>query len=315
MLLHPGLASHLSLDWSHERVGAFLRALAARTRLIRYDLPGTGTADQRWSGFDLERELSTMARVLDASGEPFVALFGRNMSAPISAAFAALHPERVSHLILFGTSFPLLATPECPDGVAPDLADAMERLVLAEWGVGSTAVTHLMLPDATPNEAAAYADYQRTTSSGEAVAAMIREHSRIDVTDLLDRIQAPTLVMHRRDDRTVSLTAARRTAERIPGARFRVLPGSANLPFYGDQSSVIDEIFAFLDPRSSRLTSREIDILTAAAEGRSNRDIAAVLHLSPHTVARHLANIFLKLDVSSRSGAIAAARRAGVLPD
>jgi ATP/maltotriose-dependent transcriptional regulator MalT len=55
----------------------------------------------------------------------------------------------------------------------------------------------------------------------------------------------------------------------------------------------------------SPLTDREIEVLRLIAAGSTNREIAAELHLSPHTVGRHLSNIFTKIDVSSRAAATA----------
>jgi DNA-binding NarL/FixJ family response regulator len=56
---------------------------------------------------------------------------------------------------------------------------------------------------------------------------------------------------------------------------------------------------------SSPLTDRELDVLKRVACGGSNRQIAAALGISEHTVARHLANIFNKLGVASRTAASA----------
>jgi DNA-binding NarL/FixJ family response regulator len=55
--------------------------------------------------------------------------------------------------------------------------------------------------------------------------------------------------------------------------------------------------------RPAGLTSREVEVLRLVAAGRSNREISAELVISEHTVARHLQNIFAKLDVSSRTAA------------
>jgi DNA-binding CsgD family transcriptional regulator len=60
------------------------------------------------------------------------------------------------------------------------------------------------------------------------------------------------------------------------------------------------------------LTAREAEVLRLVAAGRSNREIAAALVISEHTVARHLQNMFAKLDVSSRSGATAFAFEHGL---
>jgi DNA-binding CsgD family transcriptional regulator len=68
----------------------------------------------------------------------------------------------------------------------------------------------------------------------------------------------------------------------------------------------VERVAALLVPeyRSSHgLTSRELDVLRLVASGRSNKQIAAELVISEHTVARHVQNIFVKLDVSSRTAA------------
>jgi len=60
------------------------------------------------------------------------------------------------------------------------------------------------------------------------------------------------------------------------------------------------------------LTTREAEVLRLVAAGKSNRAIAAELVISEHTVARHLQNIYAKLDVSSRSAATAFAFKHGL---
>ncbi len=51
------------------------------------------------------------------------------------------------------------------------------------------------------------------------------------------------------------------------------------------------------------LTPREFEVLRLVAAGKSNREIASILVISEHTVARHVQNIYAKLDVSSRAAA------------
>jgi DNA-binding CsgD family transcriptional regulator len=61
------------------------------------------------------------------------------------------------------------------------------------------------------------------------------------------------------------------------------------------------------------LTYREMEVLQLVADGRSERDIADTLFIGPSTVRTHLTSIFAKLDVNSRTAAVAAARRRGIL--
>jgi DNA-binding NarL/FixJ family response regulator len=51
------------------------------------------------------------------------------------------------------------------------------------------------------------------------------------------------------------------------------------------------------------LTEREVEVLRCVAAGKTNRRIAQQLHISEKTVARHLSNIFTKLDLESRTAA------------
>jgi ATP/maltotriose-dependent transcriptional regulator MalT len=61
------------------------------------------------------------------------------------------------------------------------------------------------------------------------------------------------------------------------------------------------------------LTARELDVLALVADGLSNRDIAARLAISDHTVKFHLASIFGKLGVSTRTEAVQRGLRLGVI--
>lgn len=63
----------------------------------------------------------------------------------------------------------------------------------------------------------------------------------------------------------------------------------------------------------SQLTDREREVLCLLASGRTDRKIAESLTISPRTVNRHMSNIFVKLDVSSRAAAAAHAVRSGLI--
>jgi len=60
------------------------------------------------------------------------------------------------------------------------------------------------------------------------------------------------------------------------------------------------------------LTARERDVLALLASGKTNRQIGETLHISEHTVARHVSNLFNKLAVSSRTAAVAYAHKHGL---
>jgi DNA-binding CsgD family transcriptional regulator len=98
---------------------------------------------------------------------------------------------------------------------------------------------------------------------------------------------------------TMELEAARAAFERL-GAR----PDVAR----------VDALAAGAGPESMHgLSQRELEVLRLVAEGLSNREIAAKLVISEHTVARHVQNIFAKLDLSSRAAATAFAFEHGLV--
>jgi DNA-binding CsgD family transcriptional regulator len=60
---------------------------------------------------------------------------------------------------------------------------------------------------------------------------------------------------------------------------------------------------------AARLTARETEVLLWVARGKTNRDIAEILGMSPRTVNKHLEQVFEKLGVETRTAAAAAAQR------
>ena len=92
------------------------------------------------------------------------------------------------------------------------------------------------------------------------------------------------------------------------------------MPWRDDRRELLRALAGFLHgeaaPESnghSPLSSREAEVLRLVSTGMSNREIAATLVLSEHTVHRHVANILRKLALSSRAAAAAQAARAGII--
>ena len=65
--------------------------------------------------------------------------------------------------------------------------------------------------------------------------------------------------------------------------------------------------------RGESLSDRELDVLQRLSAGESNKAIADGLSISPYTVKTHLRNIFIKLDVSTRTEAVTVTLQQGLL--
>ena len=135
---------------------------------------------------------------------------------------------------------------------------------------------------------------------------------RLDIRDVLPRVRVPTLILHRSGDTWIDVGHARYMAQHIPGAVYVELPGTDHRPWLGDVAAITDEIEVFLTGRKSRprressigvdaLSRREREVALLAARGQSAPEIAAALFVSRRTVETHLASIYGKLGVASKT--------------
>ncbi len=319
LVVVPGWVSHLEFDWGTPETRLFHERLALRRRVIRYDKRGTGMSDRPDDPdtYALSTRVLDLERVVDETCDGPVLLFGWSEGGMIAMAYAAKHPERVSRLVLFGTFARILEAHGYP-GSDPSSADALQLLIRQEWGSGSRILSTVFLPEADDDRLRWFTEWQRHTLTPEGAVRSRQANMDTDIRDVLPRITAPTLVLHRRNDG--SPERSEYLVRHIPNAEFQSLEGDHHVPFLGDGLSVVDAINAFLDrpllpstnrPPACSLTAREIDVLRLIAEGLSNREIAARLCLSEKTVNRHLANLYAKIDVHSRGAAIAYAFHAG----
>jgi pimeloyl-ACP methyl ester carboxylesterase/DNA-binding CsgD family transcriptional regulator len=321
-LLVPALwASHLERDWSLAEYREFFSELARDHTVIRYDRLGTGLSDRDIdpAGFGVELELRTLEALVAAFGLDEVALLGLSFGGCSAAAFAARRPELVSSLALVG------AFARGADIAAADLREAIVATVRAHWGAGSRMMADVWIPGADAATREHFVELQRASASPELAAALLEAVYCADVRDLLPRIAAPTLVLHRRNDRAMPFALGRELAALIPGARLVALEGDVHLPWLGDGPAVVDALVAFLGGRERSvecghasvahgpLSEREREVLMLVAEGLSDAEIAQRLIISPHTVHRHVANIRTKLRQPSRTAAAVHAARIGLI--
>jgi pimeloyl-ACP methyl ester carboxylesterase len=298
--------SHLELEWTFPEFRAFISALAADRTVIRYDRLGTGLSDRvRPERPGVEAELRTLEAVIGDRGP--VSLLGISWGACVAAAYAARRPVEALAMV-GGFAHGADAAPE-------PLREAILATVRAHWGTGSRLLSDVWVPGAGTATRDDFAALQRAAADAETAAAMLEAIYATDVRGVLADIDAPTLVIHRRDDKAIPFEMGRDLAARIPGARLIALDGEIHLPWLGDRESVLVALGAeqaepVLD---GPLSPREQEVLRLIAAGLSDAEIAERLIVSPHTVHRHVANIRTKLRQPSRAAAAAHAVREGLI--
>jgi len=242
--------NHLEYDWESPVWSSFLHAIACEHRLIRYDARGNGLSDWEVEDLSLEAFVRDLESVVEATGVGRFALLGMSQGCAISIGYAVRHPERVSHLVLYGG----FARGRRKRGSQQDIegSDAITTLIRQGWGQENPAFrqlfTSLFMPGATAEQMRSFNDMQRITTSPENAVRLRQIVDDIDVTDLLSRVTAPTLVLHCRNDAMQPFDEGRRVAAGIRGARFVALDGRNHMILQSDPvwSRFFEEVGNFL---------------------------------------------------------------------
>jgi pimeloyl-ACP methyl ester carboxylesterase/DNA-binding CsgD family transcriptional regulator len=309
--------THLGSDWESPVWRHWLDALGDGHTLVRYDERGCGLSDHELGDLTLDTWVADLESVADAAGLDRFALLGVSTGAAIGVAYAARHPERLTHLVLYGG----YARGRLLRGPAElRFQEALLSAIRAGWTDPTPTFRHLFsmlfLPDGTAEQMAWYDEVQRRSASAETAARVYDARGGLNVVEVAQFVHTPTLVMHVREDRVVPVEEGRFLAALIPGARFVILE-SANHILLRDEpawETFVAELRAFLGTGPALRTAgvddlspRELEVLELVAAGMTNQEIAARLHVSVRTVERHLSNVYAKLSVSGKAGRAAAA--------
>jgi class 3 adenylate cyclase len=217
---------HLDITWEDPGLALFLRSLASFSRVILFNRRGTGASDPLppdplppWESYAEE-----LAAVLDAVGSQRTAILAELDAAAIF--FAGTRPERTSALILVHTSAKGVASPDYPIGVPPEAAEALLAQFDQLWG--TEAMAAMLVPSRAEDARFRrwFAKAQRTSLNPRAAQPYLRAMMDVDVRSILPLVQAPTLILHRRDVQSFSVEEGRYLAEHIPEARLVELPGA-----------------------------------------------------------------------------------------
>lgn len=228
VLLINGLGSQMT-RWP----APFCEKLVAKGMFpIRFDNRDTGLST--WcegQSYSVDDMAGDGAAVLDAVGKKAAHIVGVSMGGMIAQVFACLYPERTLSLtsIMSSTGNPELprATPEAMARLntpAPDPSKDLDAF-LDSSVEGAKVMASKYPPDAEQVRAQALSDFKRCYYP----VGFQRQYAGIlaspDRRPKLRTITAPTVVIHGEDDPLVPLAGGRDTAENIPGAELRIVPG------------------------------------------------------------------------------------------
>jgi pimeloyl-ACP methyl ester carboxylesterase/DNA-binding winged helix-turn-helix (wHTH) protein len=228
--------NHLEYDWESPVYGPLLHEIAAEHLLIRYDARGNGLSDWDVSEMSFEAFVRDLEAVVEALGIKRFPLLGISQGCAIAIGYAVRHPERVSHLVLYGS----FARGRRKRGSAEEIANSEALLTLMRQGWGNEnpafrqLFTSLFIPGGSEEQTKWFTDLQRITATPENAVRLRQAVDDIDISDLLPQVKAPTLVLHCRNDAVQPFDEGRRVAAGIPGARFIALEGRNHVPLKGE---------------------------------------------------------------------------------
>lgn len=243
--------THVRDDWESIVWGHWRRDLSANHLLVHYDERGCGLSDWDPPEVGFDTWVTDLTTVVDQLGLDRFALLGISQGGAVAAAFAAQHPERVSHLVLYG-AFPegriVRARSELERRDAAMMLDLLETGWARQASTFGEMFAAQFMPEGTPEQWAAFVELQERTTSPTNARRLMEVSSYIDVTELAPTITVPTLVLHAGGDRRVPLPQGELFASLIPGARLCVLDSPNHILLDGEPAwaRFLEEVEAFL---------------------------------------------------------------------
>lgn len=242
--------THLELDWQLPARRALIEMLARNHRVVRYDARGNGLSDWEVADMSFEASVLDLVTVVDELGLDRFALVGNSQGAAIAAIYAARHPERVTHLVLYGSYVRGRRMRGSQGQIAE--SEAFVTMIREGWGKDMDAYVRMFgsffMPEADANQLAKFTELQRKATPPENAARIQIALDSLDISGELSAIHAPTLVLHVRGDARAPFDEGRRMAAGIQGARFVALEGRNHSMLPGEPAlqRYLDEIGAFL---------------------------------------------------------------------
>jgi pimeloyl-ACP methyl ester carboxylesterase len=224
------------------------KALSARYRVIRLDLPGFGlTGPDPAGSYSDERTLAVLGALMDQLAVSRATLIGNSLGGRFAWEFAAQHPGRVDKLVLISPDG--FASPGFEYGKAPEVPLLLE---LMPW-VGPRSLIRANLapawahPEALPDAVLErYRDMLLAPGVRRAILDRTRQTVLTDPSARLRRITAPTLLLWGTRDAMIPVSNAQDYLRLMPRAHLAALPGMGHVPFEESPAQALPPLERFL---------------------------------------------------------------------
>jgi class 3 adenylate cyclase len=193
--------------------------LTQNYELVWADRRGIGSSDRTVQDISLDRQVEDLAAVIDSYSSEPVLLHSVWDGTPIALAYTATHPHKVLRMALSGP----YARGE--DIISRAALKSTVEISRTNWALTRRSLAAVAQVDA--RDQVPYMELLRKAIPSEMAASYLEQYGTMDASQYLDRVQVPTLVVHRTADAAVPRAAAEYVASRLPHCRFVVAESRA----------------------------------------------------------------------------------------
>ena len=249
--------THVQFDPDSPVWHPWIREFSKHHQYIRYDERGFGLSDWEVKDFSFEGWIRDLETVVDTLWLEKFDLLGFSQGSMVSIAYAARHPERVNRLILGGGSSRGWKNWNL-DPISRQRFEAFITIMRTGWGgtnpLARRVFTSAFIPDSDQKQQLWFDELERLSCTPEVAVRFVSEFGAIDVSDLVSKISAPTLVLHARGDSVVPFDLGKELASHIANSRFVPLEGNNHILLEGEPAwnKFLSEVREFLEVKEVR---------------------------------------------------------------
>jgi pimeloyl-ACP methyl ester carboxylesterase len=230
---------------------AWWRALSQRHTLVRYDERGCGLSQWGVDDFTLDAWVRDLETVVDTLGLERFPLLGISQGGPVAIRYAARHPERVTHIVIYGTC----ARSTWQNATAEERRElsALTELLRMSWGSDKPGFRSVFnarfMPDGPLEQWRAFDELQRRSTSTENAVQLWKAFADLDVRDEARHLEIPTLILHARNDAVWRFAEAEELARLVRGSRLVPLESNNHILQEHEPAFAhfLDEVERFLE--------------------------------------------------------------------
>lgn len=247
LLILPYLPmSHLGLEWQVPPLRAWMSWLAGHRRVIRYDARGTGVSERGVMNLSLDDHLHDIDAVLEKFSVERCDVLAGSFAGPIALAYAARHPAAVRQLVLWTTHATLAEVRASISVEMLEQRKAIDELRQVDADLFLRAWLHRAVGWLDGAHGDMAFELVRESVDAESFPRLLAAYANFDAVADLPQVEAPTLVLQRRDFVGSHVDVARNLAARVKDSRLVVFEGTSVVPFTSDAPLILETIDDFL---------------------------------------------------------------------